>query len=258
LKIVSIRDGFEQAFWNHVNRDPFDYHFFILDWRENREKTEILLATEGEKIEGAMLVYSDYIVQLRGNVEIVERLFEYVNLERIELEAPLNCEQIITKKYKPQIKHELVLMWLKRGDENIQIKHKPVQLGIEDAADVAKVMRSADPEWWGDVTAEEQSSKWEKVFWLGIRHGRNLVSVGNTRFKDFGSNIGVIATDERYRNMGYATSIVSALVQEIQKRSSTPLIHVIGNNAPAIRVYSRVGFKPYQHYVLMRAQRIKN
>jgi predicted GNAT family acetyltransferase len=35
------------------------------------------------------------------------------------------------------------------------------------------------------------------------------------------------------------------------------LIHVLRNNASAVKVYSRVGFKPYKHYLLMRAERIK-
>lgn len=58
------------------------------------------------------------------------------------------------------------------------------------------------------------------MFWLGIKLEGKLVSVGNTRFVDFASNIGVVATDEYYRGREYATSIVSALVKEIWKKVS--------------------------------------
>jgi predicted GNAT family acetyltransferase len=93
---------------------------------------------------------------------------------------------------------------------------------------------------------------------LGIKRDSKLVSIGLTRFMDFGSNIGAIATDRNYRNQGFATSIVSALVQEILKHSPSALIHVLKDNIPAVKVYSTVGFKPYKEYLLMRADRIKS
>ena len=258
MRIVSIQNGFESAFWNHVNQDPVHYFFFILDWKEHPEQTKILMAIEGKKIRGLMLVYADAVVQLRGNRQAVEKLLDHVSLEKVELQAPLNCEDIITRKYTPQIRYELMLMTLKKGEENIQITSQPVKLGPEDAEEVAEIMRKADPEWWGDTTAENRRESLERNYWLGIRRDGKVVSVGNTRFTDFGSNIGVIATDEHYRNRGYATSIVSALVQEILKRSPTALIHVLSNNAPAIKAYSKVGYKPYKHYLLMRAERTKS
>lgn len=257
MKVFSIDDGLEQAFWGYVNQDPLNYYFFILDLRQRRDQTRIFLAMEEERIEGLLMIYADYIVQLRGCRKAVEPLLDLLDLENVELQAPLDCEDLVLKKYGPQVRYELVLMSLRRGEENIQIRHAPVRLGVEDAEAVAETMSKADPKWWGDITAEGQKESLEKAFWLGIKCGGKVVSVGSTRFADFASNIGVIATDERYRNKGYATSIVSALVQEILKRSPTALIHVLKNNAPAVKVYSRVGFKPCKHYLLMRAERIK-
>jgi predicted GNAT family acetyltransferase len=257
MRIVSIRDGFEKAFWNHVDQDPLHYFFFILDWKERPEQTKIFLAMETKKVQGLMLVYADAVVQLRGNRQAVEKLLDSLSLEKVELQASLDCEDIVTRKYTPQFKHDLMLMALKKGQENIQITSQPVRLGLEDAEEVAEIMRKADPEWWGDTTAENRRESLERNYYLGIKRDGKIVSIGNTRFTDFGSNIGIVATDERYRNMGYATSIVSALVQQILKRSPTALIHVLSNNAPAIRVYSKVGYKPYKHYLLIRAEKTK-
>jgi len=255
MKVVSIDEGLEQTFWNYVNHDPLDYYFFILDLRQRREKTKILLATEKERVEGLMLVYADYIVQLRGSRKAVEKLLDSLDLEQVELQAPLGCEDIVYREYRPLIRYELVLMRLRKGEENIQVGHQPVRLGVEDAEQVAELMRKADPEWWGDVTAEQQKESLEKAFWLGTKRDNKIVSLGSTRFVDFGSNIGVIATDERYRRQGHATSIVSALVEEILKRSSTALIHVVNSNETAKHVYSKVGFKPFKHYLLVRAEK---
>jgi len=257
LKVVSICVGYEEAFWNHVNLDPLDYFFFILDLKQRPESTKIMLAMEGERIQGLMLVYSNIIVQLRGVRRAVEKLLDHVNLEKIELQAPMDCEDLVTRKYNPQIRHELVLMTLKKGDEKVQIKEKPVRLKPENASEVTKLMKETDPEWWGEISPEEIKQSLEETFWVGLKDDGRIVSVGNTRFNDLGSNIGVIATVERYRNRGYATSIVSTLAEEILKRSPTALIHVLSENAPAIRVYSKVGYRPYKRYLLMRAERIK-
>lgn len=105
IRVVSIKDGFEQAFWNHVNQDPFHYYFFIFDMKQRPEQTEIFLALQGERIQGLLLLYSDLIVQLRGNRGAVEKLLDYVDLEKVELQAPLDCEDIVTRKYKPQVRH---------------------------------------------------------------------------------------------------------------------------------------------------------
>lgn len=258
MKVAAIEDGLEQAFWNHVNKDQLDYYFFIFDWTQNREQTKILMATEGKKIEGLTLIYADHIVQLRGSRKAVEALLDSVNLETVELQVPLDCEDIVTRKYKPKMTCDLMLMSLAKGEENVQIKHPPVKLGVKDAAEVAGIMRKADPTWWGNITTEDRKSSLQSTYWLGIKRDNRIASIGMIRFFDFGSHVGVVATDEHYRNEGYATSMVSALVQEGLKVSSTVLIHVLSGNAPAVRAYSKVGFKPYKHYLLMRAEKIKD
>jgi GNAT superfamily N-acetyltransferase len=258
LKVVSVADGFESLFWNYVNRDLLDHYFFVLDWTQRREETKILLVVEDERVMGACLLYADVIVQLRGSRQAVKLLLDHVDLERVELQAPLDCEDIILTKYKPLVRYELVLMRLTRGEENIQITTVPVRLGPDDAADVVAIMRKADPEWWGELTEEMQRKSLETRFWLGIRQDGKLVSIGGTRLVDSGSNINAVATDEHYRSRGYATSTVSALVQEIFKHSQTALIHVVKGNAPAVCAYAKVGFRPYKHYLVMRAEKKKS
>ncbi|MEM3696546.1 MAG: GNAT family N-acetyltransferase [Candidatus Bathyarchaeia archaeon] len=252
MKIVSVTEGYEQTFWEYVNRDQLDYYFFILDWTQRREQTKIFLAVERREVLGLLLIFSDYIVQFRGSREAVQKLLEYANLEKVELQAPPDCEDVICQKFKPRVKENMVLMCLNRGDERIQITETPIRLNVEDAEEVAALMRRCDPEWWGETNAEQLKQRWQNVFWLGIRKEGRLVSVGNARFVDFASLIGVVATDEHYRNRGYATSIVSALVQKIFKRSPIAIIYVIADNAPAIRAYSKVGFKSYKTYLSIR------
>jgi len=260
MKIVSVEDGFERVFWDVVNKDPLNYYFFIFDWTRRREQTRVLLAMEDGRVVGAMLIYTaqgrDDVVQLRGSRKAVEQLLESVDFERVELQAPVDCEEIVLRRYRPWFRHVLVLMCLKKGEENLQVKHALVKLGVEDVGEVVDVMRGVDPEVWGDLDVERQKLAWKDAYMLGIRQDNKLVSVGLTRFVDIGSNVGAIATDKAYRNRGFATSIVSALAEEILKRSPPALIHVLSDNAPAVQVYSKVGFKPCKQYILVRAKRI--
>jgi ribosomal protein S18 acetylase RimI-like enzyme len=262
MKVVAVENGFEQVFWDLVNQDPLNYYFFIFDWTRRREQTKVLLAVEDGRVSGSMLLYAagmrDNVVQLRGSREAVEMLLECIDFEKVELQAPVDCEDIVLRRYRPWFKHVLVLMCLKKGEENIQVKHTPVRLSVEDVGEAVDVMRRADPEVWRDLDVERQKLAWKDAYMLGIRQDNRLVSVGLTRFVDIGSNVGAIATDEAYRNRGFATSIVSALAEEILKRSPPALIHVLSDNAPAVRVYSKVGFKPCKQYVLVRANRIKD
>jgi predicted GNAT family acetyltransferase len=252
VQIVSVADGYEQMFWNYVNRDLVDYYFFIVDWTQRREQTKIFLAVEGEEVLGSLLVFADYNVQFRGSREAVRKLLAYADFEKVELQAPPDCEDIVCQKFESGVKQDMVMMRLNRGEENIQITEKPVRLEIEDAEAIADLMRRCDPEWWGEAKAENLRKSLETTFALGIKKDGRLVSAGYTRFVDFASNISMVATDERYRSRGYATSIVSGLVEEILKRSPIALIHVIADNAPAVRAYSKVGFKPYKTYLSIR------
>lgn len=256
MKVVSLEDGYEQDFWNHVNQNPLDYYFFIFDMKQQHEKTQVFLALEKRKVEGLMLIYAKHIVQLRGSRQAMKALFNRVDLEEVELQAPLDCEDIVLQNYKLWLRYEVILMQLRKGEENIQIKHTPVKLGVDDVEEVVGLLRKADPEVWGGLDTEQQKANWKDAVLVGAKHKDKLVSVGLTRFVDFASNIGAIATDERYRNMGFATSIVSSLVQEILKNSPIALIHVRKDNAPAVRVYSKVGFEPYKQYLMVRGRRM--
>lgn len=254
MRAVSVADGYEKVFWDYVNRDPLDYYFFIFDMRLNREKTKVSMAVDGERVMGLMLVYADYVVQLRGDHEAVKMLLDYAPVvEGAEVQAPLDCEDLVASKYASGHKVHMMLMSLRRGEESIQITNVPVKLGVEDAEEVVALMREADPVWWGEMTTERLATSLKEAYWVGIRMDGKVASVGSTRLTELGTcNIGIIATKEEYRNRGYATSIVSVLVKEILKNSQTAIIHVLADNAPAIRAYTKAGFEPYKTYLAIR------
>ena len=107
----------------------------------------------------------------------------------------------------------------------------------------------------GETTEERVARRIEERLWLGIKVNGRLVSVGGSTVEDLGSNIAPVVTHESYRDRGYATSVVSALVEQILQKSSLLLIHVESDNKPAMRVYTKVGFKPYKRYFFANAEK---
>lgn len=252
LRVVRLDEDLEEVFWNHVNQDPLSHYWFILDWRFQRADTKITLAMDKERIEGLMLVFKDAIVQFRGSRDAVRALVERLELQNVELTAPVNCGDIISEYYAAPATYEIMMMHLDKGREMPRITHQPERLTQDDSEDIARVVREANFGWWDDTTAERVRNSIKDNFWVGIRREGRVVAAGGTRFVDIGCNIGIVATDEAYRNQGFATSIVSHLVKEIFSKHLIALIHVLTDNSPAVHVYSKVGFRPYATFFMIR------
>lgn len=257
MKVASLDSSLEPMFWEHINQDIPDYYFFILDVKRYRASTNVWLALNKEnRIEGMMLIYRRSIVQLRGSVEAARALLSEFDIEKAEITGSEEHRALILDKFKRVKKiSELILMTLRKGKETLHTKHRTVRLSVADADGIAALMRHADPDWWGGVTAERIAEGMKDHLWLGIKVDGNLVSVGGATLDDWGSNVGTVVTHERHRNKGYATSIVSALVNQIFQKSSLALIHVESDNHPAIRAYTKVGFKPYKKYFFARVEK---
>jgi predicted GNAT family acetyltransferase len=80
--------------------------------------------------------------------------------------------------------------------------------------------------------------------YLGIHEGGQLVAMAGERIRPVGyTEISAVCTHPEYRGRGYASSLVSSLIQNIIERDETPFLHVRTENVGAIRVYEKLGFK---------------
>ncbi len=129
----------------------------------------------------------DKFVQLRGEPEAIETLLTQLNLEKVQITAPVCSSNSILSKYpKHIIQEELVLMCLANVEENIKMTIDPFDLDPQDAAEIAKLMREINPDWWGDTTTSDIESSFRTSFWVGVRQNEKLVSIGEARFTDGG------------------------------------------------------------------------
>jgi ribosomal protein S18 acetylase RimI-like enzyme len=80
--------------------------------------------------------------------------------------------------------------------------------------------------------------------YLGIRKEGQLVAMAGERLRPYGhTEISAVCTHPDHRGHGYASSLVSILIQRITKRNEIPFLHVRTENVGAIRVYEKLGFK---------------
>lgn len=252
IQIVELDDDTESMFWQHVEKDPLEYYFFIMDWKYEREHTRILIALDDGRVKGMMVIFKDSIVQVRGDRDAVEVLLDNVHLPDVEMMAPMESKDMVLKRFDPGIKNEMLLMCVNRGGENILKPHEPCELGPEDAEQIARIMREAYPDWWGQRTTESIRKAMKKKLWMGYKVGEEVVALGNAFLEETASIIGVVATDENHRNRGYATTVISGLLEKIFEKHELAIIHVLNDNYPAIHTYEKVGFRPYKNYLLIK------
>jgi ribosomal protein S18 acetylase RimI-like enzyme len=259
MKITQLNAETEPLFWQHIHANVPDHYFFILDVKYDAPNSKVTLALDEKgKIAGIMLVYHDAMAQLRGSNEAIKTLLAQLDLDKIMITTPIEYVPFklpsrYTVKEEPR---RLTVMALRKGEETPQIRHDLVRLFANDAEDIAALMRACNFGWWGEINTQQIAERMKERLWLGIKTDGKLVSIGGTRIDDWASNINTVATHEDYRGRGYATSIVSALAEQILKKSNLALIHVETTNTPAIRAYTKVGFKQYKNYMVTKAEKI--
>lgn len=79
---------------------------------------------------------------------------------------------------------------------------------------------------------------------FGVLEGERLVSIGSSMVAvPEAWNIVSIETHKDFRGKGYATELVSALVERALRDTSTVTLTVVKGNEPAIKAYEKVGFR---------------
>jgi predicted GNAT family acetyltransferase len=80
--------------------------------------------------------------------------------------------------------------------------------------------------------------------YIGMFEGDQLIAMGGERLKVPGyTEVSAICTHPAYQGRQLATHILSAVSQGIVDRGEIPFLHTKIDNAPAIRVYEKLGYR---------------
>jgi ribosomal protein S18 acetylase RimI-like enzyme len=94
--------------------------------------------------------------------------------------------------------------------------------------------------------------------YFGIRSTGILAAMAGERLRIPGyTELSAVCTHPDHLGRGYASVLMEMLVERICSRGELPVLHVRSDNARAIQVYERLGFRirAYLHYVVLRHQR---
>jgi ribosomal protein S18 acetylase RimI-like enzyme len=114
--------------------------------------------------------------------------------------------------------------------------------------DIIRLSAADAPEMRDLVARTEPGPFLERTYlmgnYLGIRKAGRLVAMTGERLHPTGyTEISAVCTDAAERGHGYAATLVCAVADGIRARGQTPFLHTGRANAPAIRLYERLGFR---------------
>lgn len=130
---------------------------------------------------------------------------------------------------------------MKPTDEAQVIRLRPV-----DAHDMLDLANRTKPGPFGIRTIETGN-------YIGIRDKGRLIAMAGERMRLNGFvEISAVCVDDNYRGRGLAARLMNILRAGIQARGDTPFLHVRDDNASAIALYERLGFKARKMFSLYR------
>jgi ribosomal protein S18 acetylase RimI-like enzyme len=122
---------------------------------------------------------------------------------------------------------------------------------IENYSEYQKVLLGAGYKKWVRGKITKLAVQYIPRTWLGVRVGQKLVGVCSAEFgairgykQIHSARIAALAVLPKFRGNGIATSIVAAVVRELQELGYKNIyVNVHKENGAAVRVYKKAGFR---------------
>lgn len=161
----------------------------------------------------------------------IDREFESAPGWQLVAKAPL--VQMICEHFKPA--------------ENDTTK-KIVPLGLADSPEMMALTALTKPGPFGPRTHE-------LGYYAGIRVDGKLVAMAGERLKVPGhTEVSAVCTHPDHLGQGYAQALMSDVMRQIIARGETPILHSRADNARAIAIYEKLGFRTSKewHFAVLR------
>ena len=126
--------------------------------------------------------------------------------------------------------------------------HETIELGAQDSSEMLELTALTKPGPFGPRTHELGT-------YLGIRQDGKLVALAGERMKVPGfTEVSAVCTHPDHTGKGYAAVLMSKVMRQIAKRGEAPFLHVRQDNARAIALYERLGFRKRKllHFAVLR------
>jgi ribosomal protein S18 acetylase RimI-like enzyme len=112
-----------------------------------------------------------------------------------------------------------------------------IELSVADSPEMIELTALTKPGPFGKRTHELGT-------YLGIRSQGKLVAMAGERLKVPGfTEVSAVCTHPQHSGRGYARVLMMEVMRRIRERGETPFLHVREDNARAIALYERIGFR---------------
>jgi len=122
------------------------------------------------------------------------------------------------------------------------------ELGPGDSSEMVDLTALTKPGPFGTRTHE-------LGYYAGIRENGKLVAMAGERLKVPGyTEVSAVCTHPEHTGRGYACLLMLEVMRRIRERGEKPFLHVRQDNARAVALYERLGFKTrvIVHYAILR------
>jgi ribosomal protein S18 acetylase RimI-like enzyme len=122
------------------------------------------------------------------------------------------------------------------------------ELGTGDSAEMIELTALTKPGPFSTRTHELGT-------YLGIRCEGKLVAMAGERLKVPGhTEVSAVCTHPEHTGKGYAGVLMAEVMRGIRERGETPFLHVREDNARAVEIYKRLGFRKRKlgHFAVLR------
>ncbi len=250
-KTTSLNEGNEQEFLFFLKKDKLLHIFTFYDLRNARDKTEIWIASRNKR-SGYLIQFDKKIIHTHGNSECLPQLLKKIDAHEAKFAIEPQHLAQVEKLYAPTKASDAaslgnittyLIMSVRTQDFQPSITHHVKKVNANDLDDIFRDLG----EEYGEKVQQAQSSG--VAFGVHAENRWVSVAVVPEIIEEVGFIRGVY-TAPAFRGKGFSTSTVSALVKELLKSRVEPGLWVAEDNAPAVRVYEKIGFKPSKNTLL--------
>ena len=180
-----------------------------------------------------------------GEAEALGGIFRALREGRLIVAVPPRWRLAVEQAYRFERADIMRRMAVDRASFRPRVTHGVTRLGRKDVADLIEIYGEASRSYF---TRERV----DREIYFAIYDGARIAAAAGTHVRSAQAGVaavGNVLTRFPYRDRGMATSVTSAVTEAALAEHRDVVLNVRTDNAPAISVYERLGYRTHATFV---------